>query len=360
MLSARYASLRVLLGALTLATAGCSTATFMTVKRAGEPDLVLRGLSACNAGTHESFDLDPTRPLIVLVHGCNFSMGGFRNLAEVFEANGQQTVCFSYDDRSTIEASSRQLVNVLEALEAFAPGQQITVLGHSQGGLVARHSFSADRDRSFAKTFRYRLVTLSAPFSGINSSRQCGLPWLRVASLGVTALICQLIAGDKWTEIYPGSAFMTEPGTLSSGVSVHLRIATDERGRCARRGRDGACVKRDETFSLAEQLSTPIDSDARVEKVEIQAGHTEIVGEWGKPPLKLIAVLQQMNILAQTLPWRRDRVNAVLERLYGVPSDAEAADSASQATLVTPPGEVQLRSRAHRECVPNEGCDRNE
>ncbi len=328
----------VLVGAVALTTAGCWTAPRAVVKRGLEAGVVVPGLSACTPGTHEPLELDPNRPLIVLVHGCNFSRGGFRNLAELFEAHDQQTVCFSYNDRGTIDAASRKLVEVLEVLEAYAPGQQLTVLGHSQGGLVARHAFSADRDRSFASTFQYQLVTLSAPFSGINSSKHCGLPWLHVATLGVTVLACQVIAGTKWTEIFPGSQFMTEPGTLAPGVGRHLRIATDERGGCGRRGTDGACIARDEVFTIAEQVNPTIDSEPRVEKVEIQSGHSEIVGEWGRPPIKLIAILQENHILAQTTPVRRDRVAAVLRRLYGAPTEAAPTDQRNLATLATAPG----------------------
>lgn len=316
----------VFLAGLALATTACWTAPRAVVKRGAEAGVVVPGLSACTQGTRGPLELDPTRPLTVLVHGCNFSNGGFQNLAEVFEAHDQQTVCFSYDDRGTIESASRKLGTVLEVLEAYAPGQQITVLGHSQGGLVARHAFAMKRDRSFAATFQYRLVTLSAPFSGINASKHCGLRWLHVATLGATVLVCQAVAGTKWTEIFPGSEFMTEPGTLAPGVRRHLRIATDERGGCRRHGADGACVTRDEVFTLGEQLNATIDAERRVEKVEIQSGHSEIIGEWGHPPHKLIAILQQEDILAQTPPDKRGRVAALLLRLYGVPADADPAE----------------------------------
>lgn len=307
-----------LFAAFVILTAGCWAAPSALVRLGSAgPSAKASGLSACTPATREPFELDPNRPLMVLVHGCNFSMGSFRTLAELIEAHDQQTICFNYDDRGSIDEASRQLAAALKVLEGFAPGQEITVLGHSQGGLVARHALSASRDPSFAALFHYRLVTVSAPFSGINTSKNCGLPLLHIGSLGLTVLVCQIIAGNKWTEIFPGSEFIRNPGTLAHGVGLHVRIATDERGGCARRNPAGECVKRDEVFTIGEQLNDTIDGEPRVERVEIRSGHSEIIGEWGAPPTRLLAVLQSLKILSQISPERRDHIAALMMKHYG-------------------------------------------
>ncbi len=276
------------------------------------------GLSSCRPEDGDLVRIDPTRPLTLFIHGCNFSTGGFKTLARVFEAHGQQTLCFNYNDRDRLATSSAQLVTALEALETRLPGGDLTIVGHSQGGLVGRHAVVQDRKRPLqvAKDLRIRLVTVSSPFAGIDSSRHCGITWLHFVTLGVTALVCQGITGSKWHDIYPGSRFMRHPGTLGSVVTEHVKIVTDERGTCRRRSRDGSCVERDFIFALGEQYSTAVDTDRRVSGVEVKAGHIEIVGERGTPPTKLIEILQAQKILVETPPERRVEIARLLDQLY--------------------------------------------
>jgi hypothetical protein len=73
---------------------GCWKAPIAIVKVApADIGTRIEGLSSCQTEERDLVHLDPTRPLTVFVHGCNFSLGGFRTLARVFEAHGQQTVC---------------------------------------------------------------------------------------------------------------------------------------------------------------------------------------------------------------------------------------------------------------------------
>lgn len=276
------------------------------------------GLRPCRSGGPNVVDLDPDRPLTVLVHGCNSSGGRFRTLAEVFEAHGQQTVCFDYDDRDRIEAASAQLIAALDALQAGLRSRDITVLGHSQGGLVARRALVGDRAEPLGTDdgTTYRLVTISSPFAGIRASSDCGKTWLHVLSLGVTVGICQAIAGDKWTEIHPRSEAVNRPGTLGAQVDSFVLIVTDERNTCRRWGEHGRCEEDDFVFSVAEQLHAPVQSDARATASEVKAGHVEIVGEPGVSPTKLIATLQKRGILEPTPPERREQIVRLLAQLY--------------------------------------------
>jgi pimeloyl-ACP methyl ester carboxylesterase len=305
--------------ALTLALPGCWTAPLSQVRARATPQpVVIPGLSPCDQPRGGTVVLDPTRPLTLLVHGCNFSLGGFRTLASVFQAHGQQTICFNYNDRDRLEDASAQLIRALQALETQMEPTDITIVGHSQGGLVARRALVAERqDRLQSQSgFRYQLVTISSPFGGIRASRHCGLVWLRALSLGTTMAICQAVAGSKWWEIFPGADFMDEPGTLSPAVARYLKVVTDERDTCRHHRPDGSCAERDEVFALAEQYNRSVDRDPRVMGVEVRAGHVEIVGELGTVPAKLIQILQDRHILAQTPPGRQVELTALLRRLY--------------------------------------------
>lgn len=304
---------------LAVLAAGCWTPPRALVTiGAGDAGAWIPGLSSCRPEDGKTVRIDPTRPLTLFVHGCNFSTGGFRTLARVFEAHGQQTLCFNYNDRDRLDDSASELVAALEALETRLPGGEITIVGHSQGGLVGRHAVVADRHRPLRaiNDLRIRLVTISSPFSGIDSSRHCGLTWLHLLTIGVTAVVCQGITGSKWHDIYPGSPFMRRPGTLAPAVTEHVRIVTDERGTCRRASANGTCAERDFIFGLDEQYSKVIDADRRVAGVEVKAGHIEIVGERGTPPTKLIEILQAQRILVETPPERRVEIARLLKQLY--------------------------------------------
>jgi hypothetical protein len=268
--------------------------------------------------------LDPSRPLTIFVHGCKDSGGRFRDLAQVFEAHGQQTACFNYNHRDSLDRSAGELVSAIEALKALLPPGRITILAHSQGGLVARRAFIRERRDALREGdgFTYRLFTVSAPFGGIRASSDCGKTWLHVLTLGVTVAACQIVAGSNWTEIPPGSAFMIHPGTLLPEVRDVVKVTTDELGSCRTRAPDGSCGKSDFVFSLDEQKNAAVEQDARLVGFEVKAGHVEIVGGDGVVPSKLIAVLQEQGILAQTPPERREEIEALLRKLFGAVADA--------------------------------------
>ena len=278
----------------------------------------IEGLSSCHPEDGDVVRIDPHLPLTLFVPGSNFSTGGFQTLAQVFEAHGQQTLCFHYDDRERLDVASARLIRALEALERHLPGGKITILGHSQGGLVSRRALVRDRARPLrvGSDFQIRLVTVSSPFRGIAAAKHCGLGWLEVLSFGVSRVVCQGIAGSKWRDIFPGSRFMRHPGTLAPFVTDHIMIVTDERGSCRRFTRNGRCDEQDYTFGVDEQYSKVVDRDRRVAGIEVKAGHIEIVGEEGTLPTKLITILQGHEILARTPRKHPIEIARLIELLY--------------------------------------------
>jgi pimeloyl-ACP methyl ester carboxylesterase len=278
----------------------------------------IAGLDTCAYRSPGRARLDPEAPLVVLVHGCNDSGGRFRVLAEVFEAQGQQTICFNYDDRDSLETSASRLARALEALLQRMDTRQVTVIGHSQGGLVARRAFVHDRPQPLRNPGRveFRLVTVSSPLGGIEAASHCGILALHILSFGVSAGICQIATGSKWTEIHPVSWFMVTPGAVRPDLREHLKVITDERGFCLERDADGDCAESDDVFSTAEQYNPVVDADARVTNVEVRAGHVEIVGDQGRPPTKLVRILQRHGYLAPTEDDRRAAFDRRLHAIY--------------------------------------------
>ena len=240
--------------------------------------LKIPGLTPCTDNPDHSLHLDATKPVHVLVHGCFGSSGQFRGLAQVLAFQGHQTVCFTYDDRARLARSATELRRAIDLLAAQTQVPQITVVGHSQGALIAHKSLTELPIAAPSRYAEMRLVTISGPFDGIAVAKTCGRTSLYPLTLGLLPLSCYALTGAKWADITFSSRFIREPGTLVPQVSSYLKIDTDERGSC-RRLEGSRCLETDEVFSLAEQRNSLLEGDRRARRVEIRAGHVEIVGD---------------------------------------------------------------------------------
>jgi hypothetical protein len=278
----------------------------------------IAGLRPCNDNPSRTLLIDPGQPINILVHGCNGSAGRFLALAEVLAFHGQQSACFDYDDRDSLMLSSGQLATAVDTLAQHLEKPDITLIGHSMGGLVARKSLIEQHPVALRSAkASLRLVTVSAPFAGIDAARMCAEPALRVASLGLNDLVCWLISGDNWYEITYASKFIQSPGNLIPQVRSHLKVVTDERGTCRRHDDSGECIEDDFVFSVQEQRYPPVSLVPRTTDVEVAAGHVEIVGESGVTPRKLIDVFQREGIVSATPPERLSAFQDLLAQLYG-------------------------------------------
>ena len=282
--------------------------------------LSIPGLGPCTDNPDRTLHLDASQPVTVLVHGCFGSAGLFRGLAQVHAFQGQQAVCFTYDDRDSLMVSSGQLSASLDTLARQMRNKRITVIGHSQGGLISRKALVADRPDALKNAdIDLRLVTVSAPFAGIASAETCGSSRAATLSLGLIPVLCRIVTGDKWYEITNASEFIQRPGRLVGQVGEYLRIVTDERGTCRRYDANGVCAEDDYVFSLAEQRLPPVDEGGGVKVSEVKAGHVEIVGDRRVVPVKLIAILQQNGILNPTDARRSAAFDRLLARIYQHP-----------------------------------------
>ena len=279
--------------------------------------LNIPGLGPCTDNPDRSLQLNSRQPVTVLVHGCFGSSGLFRGLAQVLAFHGQQTACFTYNDRDSMMLSSGQLGSALDQLAQKMDNRSVTVIGHSQGALIARKALVVDRpDPILNRDLKLRLVTVSGPFAGIASANQCGNPVTRILTLGLIGPLCKAVTGDKWSEITYSSEFILRPGPLHAQVHDYLKVVTDERGSC-RRSEKGICTESDEIFTLEEQRNAIIDNDPIARIVEVKAGHVEIVGDKRVAPVKLIAILQQNGVIHPTEPERTAKLSLLLTRLYG-------------------------------------------
>ena len=278
--------------------------------------LSIPGLGPCTDNPDRTLHLNSSQPINVLTHGCFGSSGQFRGLAQVLAFQGQQTACFTYDDRDALDKSASELRTAINQLTEQTNTPQIVVIGHSQGALIARRSLTALPVQPPKRQTELRLVTISGPFHGIAIADTCGRTWLSWLTVGLLPISCYITTGAKWMDITYSSDFIRKPGALIPEVGNYLKIDTDERGTC-RREQDGRCLESDDVFSLTEQHNAVVENDARARRIEIHAGHVEIVGDKRVAPLKLITTLQQQGVLRPIAAGRTSEFNKMLARVYG-------------------------------------------
>jgi pimeloyl-ACP methyl ester carboxylesterase len=274
-------------------------------------------LSNCTRADSNELLLNSQEPVTVVVHGCWSSAGRFRSLADVFAFHGQQAICFSYDDRDDLTSTSGKLIDAIEELSAVLDKADITVIGHSQGGLVARRALIEERpDRLILDDVKIELATISAPFGGIGAADHCGMKSLVWLSLGLIKPICHLVTGRKYRDITAYSDFILQPGRLIPSVSRHVKIVTDEAGTCRVYGKKGNCIEDDFVFSTDEQRQPSVDAQTGLTSLLVKAGHVEIVGDANIAPEKLIGILQQQGILRPTPEEDTEALAQLLADLY--------------------------------------------
>lgn len=274
-------------------------------------------LGPCTDAPDRTLRFDSTLPVAVLVHGCRGSAGRFRSLAQLHAFHGQQAVCFSYDSTGSLVRGADQLVKALDTLAGHLRDRNVTVIGHSMGGLVARKAMEAERQGEWRqRDVKVDLVTVSAPVAGIAAARPCGERALHWLSFGIVPAMCWAITGDNWREIVASSEFIRSPKPLMASVRRYVKVVTDERGSCRRRDAGGACLEGDFIFSVPEQYHPVVDGYPRLSNVEVKEGHVGIVGYKDAPPRKLLAILQEQGVIAPTPPERRSALERLLAELY--------------------------------------------
>lgn len=279
--------------------------------------LTVAGLSSCTDSPDQSIAFNKDFPITVLVHGCDGSAGRFRALAELYAFHGQQAVCFSYDDRDSLKSSAEKLTHSLNQLAAHVDNKNLNIIGHSMGGLVSRKALEETNNHAGQLSNKeVRLVTVSAPLSGISAADHCASETVNWLSLGIVPAICWAVTGSNWSEIVYSSSFIQQPKPLIPSINQYLKIVTDERDTCRKYDDNGLCLESDYVFDLAEQYNPKIDNDPIVTNVQVNAGHVGIVGNSQLVPRQLISVLKQYKVLAQTPEQRIPAFEALLARLY--------------------------------------------
>jgi pimeloyl-ACP methyl ester carboxylesterase len=276
----------------------------------------IEGLGPCYDDVKHPININTKEPISILVHGCYASDGEFRSLSDVLAFHSQQSFCFRYDDRDSLDISAKKLTKAINELATYVKKPDIHIIAHSMGGLVARKALSKSPDNIINENIAIKMVTISTPFSGIQEAKACANPYVRYGTLGIHDLVCWMISGDKWYEITPASDFIQKPGELSTAVSKHILIATDEKDSCRYTDELNNCLEDDYVFSLNEQKLPNSKSNAKQKDILIKAGHVGIVGKYKHSPKKLIKALQSEGFIPQTSPLEIVLFNNLVSELF--------------------------------------------
>ena len=280
-------------------------------------DVNIENLGSCTDSKDRSLSFNSNYPITILVHGCNGSAGRFRSLAQLYAFHGQQAVCFSYDDRDSLIDSAAKLVTAVQQLSTVTNNKNISLIGHSMGGLVARKAMeNSNLDKWKNTDLNIILTTVSAPLAGIDAASSCSSSTLNWLSLGVVPAICWGITGDNWFEITSQSNFIKSPKPLLPFVERYLKVVTNEKDTCRKVNENGKCIESDYVFKLSEQYYPQIDNDLKVTNIQVDAGHVEIVGYKDVAPRKLLDILQQEKMLSATSSDRQSALELLLAKLY--------------------------------------------
>ncbi len=171
------------------------------------------------------------RPLVICIHGLKSHPGIFDPMREYLGERGYATAAVAYDDQQAIADSAKQVSEVVDQAVAAAVAKhgidppEITIIGHSMGGLVGREWTENDAITSSAIT---QLITIATPHRG---SALASLPALSdLVTRGdfnlkdVVAVIMHEPSSDSMRDLIPESDFLK---TLNARPRrAHVRYTT--------------------------------------------------------------------------------------------------------------------------------------
>jgi len=226
-----------------LAEAGNPLAVTMRLRRDGKPvELTREGLAAAIQ--------TPSSKLLVLVHGlCRndrcWQRDGHDHGAELARDLSYTTAYLNYNTGLHISTNGRELAQMLEALVAAwpAPLEEVSIVGHSMGGLVARsachHALAANH--AWCRKLR-NLVFLGTPHHGVPLERaghhvdlllekipySAPLALLgKVRSAGITDLRHGYVLDEDWKghDRFASRAASRHPLPLPKGIKCYTIAA---------------------------------------------------------------------------------------------------------------------------------------
>jgi pimeloyl-ACP methyl ester carboxylesterase len=190
-------------------------------------------------------DVDPTRPLVVMVHGLDCNRLNWQEMARLLEGEGHQVAYFSYPSDQSIADSARFLGETMRELQGAYPGMPVRFVAYSMGGLVCRAYIEGDEYIGGVQ----QLIMLGTPNHGSSWARYRVLlearehhylskaderwEWTWMITDGL---------GEAGRDLRPGSAFLTDLNARRRREQVAYTIIAGNQNpllRVAASGLDG-------------------------------------------------------------------------------------------------------------------------
>lgn len=186
---------------------------------------------------------DPSRPVVILVHGLDADRSDCLPMADLLKQAGHQAAFFSYPNEQPIVDSADLLARSLRDFRGRYPKARIDVVAHSMGGLVARQCIEGtDYPGGIG-----RLIMIAPPNGGSSWARfRCVLSmeenynlrrwdpdwhWTWALTEGM---------GEAGSDLMPGSDFLKQLNARSRRDGVQYTIIAGNRSGVSRV--EGNCV----------------------------------------------------------------------------------------------------------------------
>jgi len=167
---------------------------------------------------------------MVMVHGWNDNTNAFNAMKDYLTENGYSTCkmyTFGYDsNRNSNKTSASYLRNYVNNVSRNNGGKDVTVIAHSNGGLVARW-YRVMLGGTFVND---RFIALGTPHNGTTSANLCFDPAcyeMRPGSSFIQALAGRGCQYSLWSN---ADAIVNPSSSAKCGYNYHVGMAMDHGG----------------------------------------------------------------------------------------------------------------------------------
>ncbi len=163
-------------------------------------------------GLHLPDQIDPHKPLVVLIHGLDCGPNIFGQLTSLLNDAGYQTATFGYPSDGPIVESAALLGEALSDVRTRYPELKVDIIAHSLGALVSRAYVEGDHYNGMVD----RLIMMTPPnhgsdwtkFSLLMKVRENLMQWKYDKDYSATWFITEGL-GEAVRDMKPGSEFLT-------------------------------------------------------------------------------------------------------------------------------------------------------
>lgn len=203
-------------------------------------------LTSDTIGIYFTEPYDPKRIPLVLVYGIGGSPQDWRYLIENFDRTRHQLWFFHYPSGMRLDRVSLALAGGLRVLRQRYGFEQMHLVAHSMGGLVARTALNEAVARE-GENFIPRFVSISTPWGG-HKAAESGIRHLKKPV-------------PSWLDVAPNSPFLTQlyATPLPQGSRHHLIYGSIEKGPFwLKEPNDGVVTIASETDLRVERSTTSV------------------------------------------------------------------------------------------------------